>query len=147
MRCPVCHQAMMVVEREQIELDYCMEQHGVWFDRMELMLLLEESDQEKIKQSDVLLPSSSLEQWQASSSEQAKKESSRQCPHCKAHMEKGHLNHCDTVLIDRCPHDHGLWFDHGELEHLIQWMSSQQAEGNNAKDEATKILAYVGHQS
>ena len=41
MKCPTCKNLMIVVEHEHIELDYCTECQGVWFDSGELDLLLE----------------------------------------------------------------------------------------------------------
>ncbi len=41
MKCPTCSNLMIVVEHEQIELDYCVNCFGVWFDAGELGLLLE----------------------------------------------------------------------------------------------------------
>ena len=41
MICPACKSDMIVVEHSQIELDYCTDCRGVWFDSGELELLLE----------------------------------------------------------------------------------------------------------
>jgi Zn-finger nucleic acid-binding protein len=40
MICPTCKNPMIVVEYQQIELDYCGSCRGVWFDNGELELLL-----------------------------------------------------------------------------------------------------------
>jgi len=40
LKCPVCHEPMIVVEYQSIELDYCSSCHGTWFDKGELELLL-----------------------------------------------------------------------------------------------------------
>jgi len=42
-RCPVCRTALVVVEREGIELDWCLTCRGLWFDQGELELLAETS--------------------------------------------------------------------------------------------------------
>ena len=39
MRCPVCNNMMIVVERYDVELDYCINCHGIWFDFEELKFL------------------------------------------------------------------------------------------------------------
>ncbi|MFB0556725.1 MAG: zf-TFIIB domain-containing protein, partial [Dehalococcoidia bacterium] len=41
MICPTCKSDMIVVEYNKIELDYCTNCQGVWFDSGELELLLE----------------------------------------------------------------------------------------------------------
>jgi Zn-finger nucleic acid-binding protein len=40
MICPACKNEMLVVEYDNIELDYCNNCYGVWFDSTELELLL-----------------------------------------------------------------------------------------------------------
>jgi len=37
MKCPVCNSLMIVVEHEKIELDYCLNCSGVWFDAEEVI--------------------------------------------------------------------------------------------------------------
>lgn len=41
MDCPVCKKSLIVVERDNIELDYCIACKGFWFDAGELGLLAE----------------------------------------------------------------------------------------------------------
>ena len=45
MECPVCRIALVVVEREGIELDWCVTCRGLWFDEGELELLAEKTGQ------------------------------------------------------------------------------------------------------
>jgi Zn-finger nucleic acid-binding protein len=40
MICPACKKDMIVVEYSNVELDYCLNCHGIWFDSDELELLL-----------------------------------------------------------------------------------------------------------
>ena len=47
MFCPVCKTAMIDVEYEQIELDYCVKCRGVWFDSNELELMFENQSAEQ----------------------------------------------------------------------------------------------------
>jgi len=44
MKCPRCQVPMMVVEYDGVELDYCVECQGSWFDRGELYLLMADLD-------------------------------------------------------------------------------------------------------
>ena len=41
MICPTCKSDMIVVEHDNVELDYCTDCNGVWFDAGEFQLLLE----------------------------------------------------------------------------------------------------------
>ena len=43
MRCPECRIPLVVVEREGIEIDWCLECRGMWFDEGELELLGEKA--------------------------------------------------------------------------------------------------------
>ncbi len=41
MHCPVCQQPLIVLELDQVEIDYCLSCKGIWLDAGELELLLE----------------------------------------------------------------------------------------------------------
>ena len=43
MNCPACQTALVVIEREEIELDWCVACQGLWFDEGELELLGEKA--------------------------------------------------------------------------------------------------------
>jgi Zn-finger nucleic acid-binding protein len=45
MKCPVCHELMMVLELEKVEIDYCVLCRGIWLDEGELEMLLESAGQ------------------------------------------------------------------------------------------------------
>ena len=106
MDCLLCKQPMIVLELDEVEVDYCISCKGIWLDAGELELLLEDST----KKNDFL---SSFEK------DKTTKEKSRKCPICKKRMENVRYGNETTVLIDRCKKNHGLWFDEGELEEVI----------------------------
>jgi Zn-finger nucleic acid-binding protein len=109
MICPACKQEMIVVEYEQIELDICVSCRGVWFDGEELDLLLDSLDFLDLKVTDLFRPPSGKT-----------KEKARRCPYCRGKMEKVQTGPADKdVTIDRCSKGHGLWFDGGELDTVI----------------------------
>jgi Zn-finger nucleic acid-binding protein len=100
MDCPVCKKPFIVVERNSIELDYCLDCKGIWFDDGELQLL---AKQLNLK-------------FEISDMESAKKglaiEKQYKCPRCGKPMEKFFMG---DIILDRCADKHGLWFDSGEL--------------------------------
>jgi Zn-finger nucleic acid-binding protein len=96
---------MIVVERHGIELDYCLECKGIWFDAGELKLL-----------STALNIDIDLPDWSALP-EAHTSEKYRRCPRCRAKMSKINVG---EMLVDRCPNGHGLWFDGGELGRFIE---------------------------
>jgi uncharacterized protein len=43
MKCPSCAQALLMAERNGVEIDYCPQCRGVWLDRGELDKIIEQS--------------------------------------------------------------------------------------------------------
>ena len=113
MKCPVCKEPMVVLELNEVEIDYCPSCGGIWLDGGELELLIEDKNERE-----KLLSSFFTE---VKSSERLYK-----CPICSKKMDKVHVGGNKEVLIDRCPNNDGLWFDKGELKEVIQL-----AEGEN----------------
>lgn len=111
MLCPVCKQDMLVIEYHAIELDYCPECRGVWFDAGELDLLLEAHE---------LAGAGSFRERILNSPEAASAEKPRKCPICARKMKKVNAGEPPAVLIDVCRREHGLWFDGGEVSQLLR---------------------------
>ncbi len=44
MKCPVCNVALVMSERQGVEIDYCPECRGIWLDRGELDKIVEKSE-------------------------------------------------------------------------------------------------------
>ena len=121
MKCPVCDELMVVLELEEIEIDYCTECEGIWLDGGELELLLEgASEKEELLSSFKVDVSSS--------------EKKIHCPICTKNMEKVFVGSESKVLIDRCKNHHGLWFNRGELYDVVKLGSI---------DEENKILTLL----
>ena len=120
MDCPVCRSAMIVLEIEEVEIDYCTDCAGIWLDAGELELLLEDFDEA----AKVL---GSFEQTESD-------EAPRKCPICLKKMEKVLVGQSDgkRELIDRCREGHGLWFDRGELQQILK-MGQFDSEGRVQK--------------
>ena len=114
MICPVCKNSMVVLELEQIEIDYCTSCKGIWLDAGELELLLE-TEQERARLLNLLIEDSSA------------KEKSYRCPICSKKMKKVFVGEERKILIDKCKKNHGLWLDKGELESVIE-LSSQNRD-------------------
>ena len=109
MDCPVCkNAAMIVLELDEVEVDFCLDCNGIWLDSGELELLLE--DEAKAAE---LLRSFRVVK---TSGEQIRK-----CPICLKKMQKVQVGGTDKpLLIDRCAKEHGLWFDKGELQDVVK---------------------------
>lgn len=110
MKCPACKGVVVVVEYERIELDYCTQCCGVWFDAGELELLVERLslDGTELKPGEILaLP------------EKGVHEKHRRCPICARRMRKVGLGADPEVIIDVCPVGDGIWFDGGEVTQVL----------------------------
>ena len=107
MDCPVCRNAMITLELDDVEIDHCLDCGGIWLDAGELEMLLGDS----AKASAVVTSFSEATGC---------KEKPRKCPICLKKMEMILVGQDDkTVLIDRCRKADGLWFDSGELEDIF----------------------------
>lgn len=124
MICPACKHPMVIVEHDEIELDYCTNCKGVWFDSGELELLLEAADLEKYQD---------FMEKMIDSGEADTKEKKRRCPICSRKMKKTHIGADNGLLIDVCKYADGIWFDGGEVAHLMKLLSSGSGEAGRGR--------------
>jgi Zn-finger nucleic acid-binding protein len=107
---------MIVVEYRQIELDYCTNCNGVWFDAGELELMLERVN---------LKPNVASGKSILDLSVAATTEKKRKCPNCGRKMRKELIGGEPKILVDTCPVGEGLWFDGGEVDALLSELSEE----------------------
>lgn len=53
MNCPHCHESLVMIDKQGVEIDYCPTCRGVWLDKGELDKLMEKSRKEKKREQDV----------------------------------------------------------------------------------------------
>jgi len=134
MICPACKNNMIVVEHHQIELDYCPQCQGVWFDSGELELLVE-----RLKLGDTeLFLRSILRTTEAQSTEKK-----RRCPICTQKMKKTTIGEEPRILIDACQRGDGLWFDGGEMTQLLKQLVRIPAGGPDSRQQVLSFLGEV----
>jgi len=109
MLCPVCQCDTIVLELDQVEVDYCLRCKGVWLDPGEMELLLEMARAESGPLSQALRSGGRKVSGQK-----------RRCPICRAKMLQVEIEGPPRVVVDRCPGGHGLWLDDRELGQLIE---------------------------
>jgi hypothetical protein len=125
---------MVAVEYHNIELDYCNNCKGVWFDSGEL---------------DLLLKSQSLEEPKAffdgilNSQEAVSSEKKRMCPICGRKMKKTAIGRQPTILIDVCRDRHGLWFDRGEVTQLMKHLAGELPSKHDSRGQVIGFLEEV----
>lgn len=108
MKCPKCNKTLIIVERYNIQLDYCPFCKGIWFDNDELAHLSE------------ALPNVDFQLPEINALKVADiNEEKRKCPRCNVIMDKVLMNKKPPVL-DICPNNHGYWFDANELGEYVK---------------------------
>ena len=125
---------MIVVEHDNIELDYCINCHGVWFDSGELELLIESMG---LKNPDLLFGDI------LNSPEAASPEKKRRCPLCGQRMKKVIIGQQPQILIDACQQGDGLWFDGGEIGQLIKQLARKPSKKGDSQQQVITFLGEV----
>ena len=108
MLCPECIDEMLILELDGVEIDCCDECHGIWLDEGELELLVEADKDADLPILKALTDPAAV-----------KEKGNKKCPVCDKRMLLVDIPLDPVVEIDRCPQNHGLWFDKGELEQII----------------------------
>ena len=134
MLCPVCKYDMIVVEYHDIELDYCTTCQGVWFDYGELELLLDSPGLGQVKPFlDSVLDSPVTDST----------EKKRKCPICNHTMKKAAVGEQSRIVIDICSREHGLWFDGGEVAHLVKHLAGKDSLKPDAGEHVISFVEEV----
>jgi Zn-finger nucleic acid-binding protein len=115
MRCPVCAVDMFVLEFERVEIDYCHRCGGVWLDSGELELIGGRAGALKGHLLEAL-----------DSARAGGKRGKRPCPVCSRKMRLVETQTSPPIVVDRCPGQHGLWFDRGELSAVVRAAGANQ---------------------
>ncbi len=102
MKCPRCRKPLVILELNKVEIDHCLECGGVWLDTGELELLI----------------GSPIEICFEPAEKTGKRRN--RCSRCGQKMDRVSQGGLDGVVLDRCKRGHGLWFDSGELEVVLQ---------------------------
>ena len=109
MYCPVCRKSMIILEYDQIEIDYCPSCAGCWLDQGELELMLDMND----------------ESFDLSKFKSAPK-GKRRCPRCRKKLKVDTFPDSE-IEVDICPADGGIWLDRGELLSIAKIDSANAA--------------------
>ena len=118
--CPHCQvglQAMNLLEDDPIETDMCPACRGLWFDKGELVAILEAVKEPGAEINRHLLTSLCERNVVADTVKYVR------CPVCDVMMNRQCFGHRSGVVVDRC-REHGVWLDGGELETLFEWVAA-----------------------
>lgn len=124
--CPVCGTETAVLELHGVEIDYCFSCGGIWLDSGELEQLIGNED----KSAEILKSFKDVTS--------TNKEKKRPCPVCGKAMKKVEVTLAEnSIILDKCPKEHGIWFDKDELLRIV---STSNAEGNEKVVEFLKDM-------
>ena len=128
MKCPVTNTPLIVVERDNIELDYSPASKGIWFDAGELELFFESLGVDTNLRHIASLPVYKTD------------EKAYKSPRTGKYMDKVNLgDENDPIIIDRDRDGLGLWFDAGELTQVFEKYAKKAPES-----EEEKIIKFLG---
>lgn len=94
---------MVALELGGIEVDTCLGCGGIWLDAGDLEMMLGNQMPKRLLNIDA-----------------GTKRSKRKCPVCNKRMDTTAAGFTRITEIDTCPFGHGLWFDRGELQTVIE---------------------------
>ena len=109
MVCPDCHEPLVVVELEGVEIDRCVACRGTWLDAGELEQIVELAGIEPGRISAAI------------DSTRRERRGRRRCPRCNRKMDIVSIG--QGVELDHCPIGHGLWLDAGEIRAVVRSFS------------------------
>ena len=113
MLCPNHHQSPLEkILFHQVQVDYCPECLGLWFDKGELLLAKDDKDHQ--------LQWSDFDLWRDKSKFSVLKIDKR-CPVCRIPFTQVHYDD-SKVRIDFCKHCQGIWLDRGEFKQIIIYL-------------------------
>jgi len=107
LNCPFCSHPLIILELDQIEIDYCTNCIGIWLDEGELELLLQDSEEKSKFLNSFVVDKNSNEK-------------TIKCPICNKKTDKILCGDINKITLDKCPRQHGLWFNKGELEAVVE---------------------------
>jgi Zn-finger nucleic acid-binding protein len=116
--CPCCKTPLHTLKTgsdPDTHLERCPSCHGMFFNPGELEAVLHDNTTD-----DIWLDSVRLTAIKDNLPDPPAEVTYRKCPHCRDIMTRINFGGRSGVIIDRCI-KHGVWLDHGELHHLLQW--------------------------
>ena len=114
--CPRCDEPLVAFEFKGVEIDRCVSCGGTWLDTGELEWLAEQAG---------VGPGPISEALHAEKRRGAR--TGLACPRCRRRMNAVNIGAESAVELDRCRHEHGLWFDQGEMEKVIASFAEGEA--------------------
>ena len=118
MRCPSCSNILAEVAGKSATVDICQSCKGIWFDRGELVNIV----QELLQREDVA--PRSLHPFERSRVQTAKADDQikRLCPRCQQQMKSFNYAYDSNIILEKCSNCEGIWADAGEVREVARYL-------------------------
>lgn len=125
MKCPRDNTELVRRRYENsVEAELCPRCRGIWLDPGELERIEEVHERDYTKELARMVDLG----YNAYELTKQKLLPPIRCPKCGAEMESREYARCSQVMIDACPHGHGVWLDRGELEAIDLFFERSRLE-------------------
>ena len=118
MKCPLCKIEMKKVIFYGVEIDYCPQCLGLWFEKDELSQAKDEKDQD-LKWLDIDL-------WQKRTKFKIS-QTQKYCPVCSTPLYAVRYND-SQIEVDVCNLCQGIWLDRGEFKKIVDYLKEKGKE-------------------
>jgi len=115
MNCPICKKKLQTILFNNVEVDYCNDCLGLWFEKDELRWAKDNKDKD-LRWLDVDL-------WKDQKNFKVAK-GIRLCPECRMPLYEIHYGD-SQVIVDFCRLCGGLWLDRAEFKKIIEWLKNK----------------------
>jgi len=138
--CPCCNEVLREAAYETELLDFCPKCGGVWCDGGELRKILESREK---KFSPAQRKEISASENDALGVEEKDLIAEHECVLCSAPMRRINFSDTSGIVIDTCPHGHGVWLDRDELEAVQIFVEKWEAQRERVKSQYGQTLRQV----
>jgi len=115
LKCPKCNHNLKEITFKGVKIDECENCKGKWFDRDELRIAKDRTDDD-LRWLDFDLFDDNADKYHASPSQ-------KRCP--KDSTQLTSLQYIDSkVIIEKCDKCKGVWLDHDEFEKIIKYLEN-----------------------
>jgi hypothetical protein len=133
-KCPDCSSTLRETDFHGVRIDECPQCRGRWFDRDELRVARDRTDDD-LRWLDFDLFGEAARPFETTPS-------GRKCPKCMIAMAS--LTYAPSqVVVDRCDQCQGVWLNHDEFERIVEHLeqvASSKAAADYAGEAAKQFL-------
>jgi hypothetical protein len=138
--CPRCGEMLHEERYESEKLDFCPRCGGVWCDGAELRKILESREQTFSATQQKAIAADEKSAAQVSEKELL---SELGCVICGAPLRRINFSQTSSILIDTCPHGHGVWLDKDELEGVQIFIEKWEGQRDRVRSDYGPVLKQV----